>query len=199
MRLVEHVRRRDVFRAPPFRVDKLVEDEEEPERIDRTGVEIVVAVFRIVEVEAAELFRMDEARDDHLDVHVRRMVAEVDEAEGPRSKRLRGKERRAPILDHGRIEGRLVHLVFEEEPPIRRQPGIDRRRQFEIALEGPGEMALAREVGAVADPNGQRLRAELFAERDAVEIVPDCLLAHGAIGVRERTELVGRGCVGSVG
>ena len=49
-------------------------------RVDRAGVEIVVAVFRVVEVEAAELAEAGEAGDDLLDVDVRRVVAEVDEA-----------------------------------------------------------------------------------------------------------------------
>ena len=65
-------------------VDQLVEDEEQPVGVDRAGVEVVVAVLRIVEVEAAELAELDQPRDDHLDVDVRRMVAEVDEAEGLR-------------------------------------------------------------------------------------------------------------------
>ena len=46
-------------------------------------IEIVVAVFRIVEVEAAELVELDQPRDDHLDVGVRRVVAEIDQADRP--------------------------------------------------------------------------------------------------------------------
>ena len=64
-------------------IDQFVEDEEQPIGIDRAGVEIVVAIFRIVEVEAAELPELDQPRDDHLDVDVRRVVAEVDQADRP--------------------------------------------------------------------------------------------------------------------
>ena len=84
MGLVEHVRRVEVLGAAQLGIDQLVEDQEQPERIDRAGVEVVVAIFGIVEVEAAELAELDQPRDDHLDVDVRRMVAEVDEAEGLR-------------------------------------------------------------------------------------------------------------------
>ena len=70
-------------RAGKLRVDQLVEDEEELVGIDRAGIEIVVAVFRIVEVEAAELLELDQPRDDHLDIGVRRVVAEVDQADRP--------------------------------------------------------------------------------------------------------------------
>ncbi len=61
---------------PPPGLDQFVEDEEEAEGIDRPGVEIVVAVFRIVEMEAAELPGIDQPRDDLLDVDVRRVVPE---------------------------------------------------------------------------------------------------------------------------
>ena len=49
-------------------------------------------------MEAAELAELDQPRDDHLDVHVRRMVAEVDEAEGLRAELLRDQVVGAPVL-----------------------------------------------------------------------------------------------------
>ena len=51
-------------------------------------------------------------------------------------------------------------------------------------------MVLAREVAAVADPDRVRAGAELLAERHAVHVVRDGLLAHGGVGVGERAELV---------
>jgi hypothetical protein len=43
-----------------FSIDQLVEDEEQAVGVDRAGVEVVVAIFRIVEVEAAELPELDQ-------------------------------------------------------------------------------------------------------------------------------------------
>ncbi len=79
MRLVEHVSGVELRRAALRGVDEFVEDEVEAERVDGAGVEIVVAVFGIVEVEAGELAGADQARDDLLDIDVRRVVAEIDE------------------------------------------------------------------------------------------------------------------------
>ncbi len=81
--LVDHVGRMETLRATMLRVDQFVEDEEQAIGVDRAGIEIVVAIFRIVEVEAAELAELDQAGDDHLDIDVRGMVAEVDEADRP--------------------------------------------------------------------------------------------------------------------
>ena len=69
-----------------LRLDQLVEHQEQPERIDRAGVEVVVAVLGIVEVEAAEAPRVHQARHDHFDVDVGRVVAEVDQAERLRAR-----------------------------------------------------------------------------------------------------------------
>ena len=80
VRLVEHVG--GIERPAPAlgRVDQLVEDPEKPERIDRAGIQIVVAVFRIVEMESAELADTDQPRHDLLDIDVRRVMAEIDQA-----------------------------------------------------------------------------------------------------------------------
>ena len=54
MRLVDHVGGREAEPAVGLRVDQLVEDQEQPERVDRAGIQIVVAVLGVVEVEAGE-------------------------------------------------------------------------------------------------------------------------------------------------
>ena len=91
-------------------------------RVDRAGVEVVVAVLRVVEVEAAEFPEPREAGDDLLDVHVRRMVAEVDQALRLGAQGLGAEDRCPPVGDDGGIEGRLVELVLDEHaasPPGR--------------------------------------------------------------------------------
>ena len=142
-------------------------------------------------MEAGEAADPDQPRHDLLDVDVRRMVAEVDQAESLRAQRLGSHEARAPIRDHGRIEGRLVKLVLEEHPPVAGQARIDLGKRLEIPVEHPVEVRLAGEVGAVGDPDGQRLRAELLADLDTFEIMRDRLVAHGLRRVGQRAELVG--------
>ena len=190
VRLIEHVRGLQRHLAPGG-VGQLVEHQEQPVRIDRARIQVIVAVFRVVEVEAAEPPGMDQARDDHLDVDVRCMVTEVDQAEGLGPERLRRHERGAPVLDDGGVERRLVHLVLDEQPPVGGEPRVDAGRGFEVALEGTREVLLAGEVGAIADPQRQRLRAELATDADAVEVMLDRLRAHRGRGVRQAPELVG--------
>ena len=66
----------------PFGEHQFVKHKEQPVRLDRSGCEIVVAVFRVVEVEPAQFPGPEEARDHQLDVGVRQMMSEVDEALG---------------------------------------------------------------------------------------------------------------------
>ena len=46
VRLVDHVGGSKALRLALRGIDQFVEDEEQPERVDRTGIEIVVAIFR---------------------------------------------------------------------------------------------------------------------------------------------------------
>jgi hypothetical protein len=79
VRLIEHVGRVEARRAVELGVDQLVEDQEQLEGLDRARVEVVVAVLAVVEVETGQLAELDQPRHDHLDVDVRRVVAEVHE------------------------------------------------------------------------------------------------------------------------
>ncbi len=191
MRLVQHMRRLEARRAAQLGIHQLIEDQEQAERIDRAGVEIVVAIFRIVEMEAAQPAELDEARHDHLDIDIGRMMAEIDQAPGVLAEAGGGQVIGPPILDHGRIEGRLVHLVLGEQLPALRQTSIDLPHRIQIALEGLGEVALAGEVGAVGDPDRERLGSDRLADLDAFQIVLDRLGPRRRIGVGERAELVG--------
>ena len=119
------------------------------------------------------------------------MVAEIDEAIGLRAERAGDHVVGAPILHDGRIKGRLVHLVLGKEPPVVGQRLVDLRHRGEIALERLGEIALAGEIRAVADPDRQRLGAERLADLDAFKIVFDGLRAGRGIGVAERTVFIG--------
>ena len=61
VRLIEHVGGVEARRAAHGGVDELIEHAEQPKRVDGAGVEIIVAVFRIVEMEAGELARRERA------------------------------------------------------------------------------------------------------------------------------------------
>src|SRR6266700_6033918 len=109
-------------------------------------------------MEARELPEANEPGDDLLDVHVRRMMTEVDEAMGLGPEFLCGREARAPIRDHRRIEARLVELVLEEHAPVGGQCGDDLAHRVEIAVEGPGQARLTGNVRTIRYPDRQRLR-----------------------------------------
>ena len=83
VRLIEHVRRPQRADAAPLGIHQLVEDQKQPVRIDRACIQIVIAVFRVVEVKAAELAGVNQPRDDHLDIDVRRVMTEVHQAAVP--------------------------------------------------------------------------------------------------------------------
>ncbi len=73
--LINHVGRGSVEHARLGRVNQLVEDQKELIRFDRAGYQIVVAVLRVVEVEAAELARRHEPCHDQFDVGVGQVMA----------------------------------------------------------------------------------------------------------------------------
>jgi hypothetical protein len=87
--LVEHVGGIEARQLLDLGFDQLVEDQEQLEGLDRSGVEVVVAVLAVVEVEARELAELDQPGHDHLDVDVLRVVPEVHERAGPLSELAR--------------------------------------------------------------------------------------------------------------
>jgi hypothetical protein len=88
--------------------------------------------------------------------------------------------------------------VLGEDAPIIRKRRVNCLHRVEIAFEGPGEIALAGEVGAVADPDRQCLGTERLADLDAFEIMLDRLAPGRGIGVGEGAELVGMRLTGRV-
>ena len=103
------------------RIDELRENRKQAKRIDRPRGEIVVAVTRIVEVEAPEAAGHRQTAHDLLDVRVRQVVAEIHEDTRALAGALRQQQRRPPVVDDGRVEGRLVRLVLAEQDPVGRQ------------------------------------------------------------------------------
>jgi len=77
VRLVDHVGRGKALRLAHLRIHEFIEHQEQPERVDRARIEVVVAVFRIVEVETRQLLRPNQACHDLLDVRVGCVMAEI--------------------------------------------------------------------------------------------------------------------------
>ena len=141
-------------------------------------------------MKSAELAELDEPRHDHLDVHVRRVVPEVDERERARPQLFHAVVARAPVVEHRRIERRLVHFVLDEQPPCVRQCSIDGLQTLEIPVQRPSKVNLPGKVASVPDPDRVRPRTKLLADRQTFQIVLHRLPSHGRIGVSEAPVLV---------
>ncbi len=190
MALVDHQRELRQLAAPGGK--QLAEDQEELERLDRARRQVVVAVARVVEVEAAEPPRHGQPAHDLLDVRVREVVAQVDEAGAAWAGGLRQQQRAAPVgVDRG-VEGRLVRLVLGEHAPVVRQVVVHRAQGARGALELRAVVGLARVAGAVGQPDRDGLRAELHAQVHDLQVVLDGGLAHRGVGAGEAAELVGQ-------
>jgi hypothetical protein len=82
VRLVDHVAGVEAVSRVQFSLDQFVEHQEQLVRVDRPGIEIVVAILAVVEMEAAQLAEAVQARHDLLDIHVGRVVAQIDQTLG---------------------------------------------------------------------------------------------------------------------
>ena len=142
--------------AAQIRFHQFVEDQEQTEWIDRPGIKIVVAIFRIVEVKPAQLSETGKPRHDHLDIDGGRVMAEVDKAFRPVAKMCGSNIAGAPILYHRGIKRRFVEFVFDQKRPVAGQRRVNFLRTFKIAIEACGEILLARKIGPIPDPYRQR-------------------------------------------
>src|SRR5581483_602151 len=190
VRLVEHVRRIEIRNLAEFRIDQFVEDEEQLKRLDRSRVEIVVTVLAVVEMKAGEFTELNEPRDDHLDVYVRRMMAEINQAEGLGAKLTRTVITCAPVVDYRRIESRFIKLMLDEHAPVVRQRRVNLAHTFEIAFQRVAKVLLPGKVPPIANPNGMSFRTDCLSNLNAFDVVLDGLLANCFIGMSEAAESV---------
>src|SRR5213593_1499124 len=77
--LVQHIRRIEVWNTAQLRIDKLIEDEEQLEWFDRTRIEIIIAILAVVEMKSSEFAELNQTSNNHLDIHVRRVMTEIDQ------------------------------------------------------------------------------------------------------------------------
>src|SRR5438093_2681560 len=150
-------------------VDELEEDPEELERIDRTDDQVVVPVLAVVEVEAAEPAGAVEKRDDLLDVHALRVMAEIHEHVRALAELLAHEERRPPVGEIRRVERRLVELVLDEQL----HPGVERPVDLAQRIDEPSatraQRVLAGVIRPVREPEGDRIGADPYRDLDALE------------------------------
>jgi hypothetical protein len=172
------------------RLDHLMHDPEQLERIGGAHHQVVVGVEAAVEVEAAQAVGAQQQGHDELDVRARGVVAGVHHHQGPGTQRLAVQQAGAPVGDVSGVEGRLEQLVLKQHPLARRQPRVDgRQRLGQAVLPGP-DVVLARVVGAVGEPQFEVGRSGGVHDVDALEQVGHGLLAHPWVGVADAAQLV---------
>src|SRR5438093_1614298 len=190
MRLIEHVSRIEIRRASHFRVHQLHEYQKQLEWLDGAGVQVVVAILAVVEMESAKFAELNQTSDDHLDVDVRRVMPEINETECSWPEFARAVIARPPVIDHRRVESRLIELVLEKDTPVVGYCFIDRAHTLDVAIEGPPEIQLSGKIPAVGNPHGVRFRAQRLPNLDALDVVFDGLAAYGRVRMRETPEFV---------
>ena len=91
----------EAFSISIFCINQFVENKEQPVWIDRTGVQIIITVFAVIEMKTAQFFKLDKPSDNHFDIHVRCMMAKINQAPGFRSQFLCDQVIGAPVLNYG--------------------------------------------------------------------------------------------------
>ena len=146
-------------------------------------IEVVVAVLAVVEVKAAEAALVVEHRDDLLDVRALQVVAEVDEHLRALAEPRADGQRGAPVEQVGRVEGRLVGLVLEQQLLLGRQRLVDPRQRLDQPRAARAQVVLAGVVGPVGEPQRLRGRAQLAGDLHALERCATALSRIAASGL----------------
>src|SRR2546423_15605803 len=69
-------------------------------------------------MKARQLAELNQARNDHLDIHVWCVVAQINQTESLWSKLARAMVTDTPVVDHRRVESRFVKFVLDKEAPV---------------------------------------------------------------------------------
>src|SRR5258706_3817158 len=110
-------------------------------------------------------------------------MSEIDQTRRLVTKFFRANIARSPIVDHRRIKCRLIEFMFDKQPPVRWDRGVDLAHRVEITLQSPAKIGLSRKIAPIANPHGQRFRADLLADLYAFDIVLDRLSSCGGVFV----------------
>ena len=101
MRLVEHMRRIETLGLTHFRVRQFVEYQKQAVRIDGSRIQIIVAIFAVVEMKPTKFAELDQPRHDHLDIHRWRMMPKIDQTIRLIAQFFGDHVIRTPVLHHG--------------------------------------------------------------------------------------------------
>ncbi len=130
-------------------------DQEQLVGVGAADDQIVVGVFAVVEVEAAQPPFVQQKGDDLLDVDALRMVAEIDQHLRLFAELERKRVGRAPVGDIGAVEGWLEELVLDQHAAVFGQVLIGQRKALFKAPFARTQIVLAGVVGAVGEPQAQ--------------------------------------------
>src|SRR5262245_11249722 len=107
-------------------------------------------------MKSGEFLELNQTRDDHLDINVRCMMAQIDQAERLWSKFACTVIACSPIVNDRRVECRLVKLMFHKDAPVVRQRSVNLAHAFEVPFQCVAQMLLAREVATISNPDSVR-------------------------------------------
>src|SRR5262245_46993969 len=122
-------------------------------------------------MKSGELPKLNQPRDDHFDINVRRMMAQVDQAECFWSKFTGAVIAGSPIVDNRRIKGRFIKLVLHKHSPVAGERGVNLAHALEVTVQRMTEVLLAGEIAAIGNPDGVRFGAQRLSDLNAFDIV----------------------------
>jgi len=163
----------------------LVEDAEDLVGIDRAEGEVVVGVFAVVEMEAAEHFQVEQPGDNLLDILRLIMVAGIDENESLGAGRAGEFERHAPVGDIGVVEGGFEGLVFDKQPLVGGEGSVGLAEYLFHPNDAIEDALGAGVVRAVGDPGRDVACVEALGDFDAIEQVAQGASADLRIGIAD--------------
>src|SRR3954447_1981012 len=99
-------------------VDQFIKNKEQLERLNGAGIQVVVAVLAVVEMESAEFLELDQPRDDHFYINVRRVMPQIHKTRCLWTKLTSAVIADSPIVDHCGIKRWFEELVFQKERPV---------------------------------------------------------------------------------
>src|SRR6185369_2279439 len=114
----KHVCWIEIRSAVQLGIHQLVKNEKELKGFDRSRIKIVVTILAVVEMKTRQLTKLNQPRDDHLDIDIGCVVTEVNQAERFWAKLAGAVVTRAPIIYDCGVERRLIKLVLDEDAPI---------------------------------------------------------------------------------
>ena len=141
-----------------------MEDPEQLVRVDAADHQVVVAVLLVVQVERSQATFLEQDRDDLLDVDGHGVMPGVDAHLRALTEVLADRQRLAPVLHVGVVEGRLVELVLEEHAGVVGEGRVHLGQGLDQAPAARPEVVLAGIVRPVGQPDLHDVGAGLLGQ-----------------------------------